>query len=390
MDVKKEIESIQNELVEIRRHLHAHPEQSWHEFETQAYIINYLEKLGIPYVKSTKSGVIATIKGPHSSDKILGIRADIDALPITELGTCEYKSKNEGTMHACGHDTHITILLGTAKILAKMKDELTITVRLLFQPAEEKIDDSGAYYMKEDPLVKECSRLIALHIWSKIPVGCASLRYGPVMSAADTFDIYIDGKGGHGALPHQTIDPIVAGAQFVNEVQTVISREVNPLEPAVISVTAFNSGTTSNVIPGTAHLQGTARTFNTDLRNAYPGILERIAKGVAESSRTNIKVYYHFGPPPMINDDECVKTGRLACSKVFEKDKIIDWELQMGGEDFAKYNIPKCLLLLGGGFKNENRRYPQHSPYFDIDEKALGLGVHYFVEYVLAYEDESK
>lgn len=152
--------------------------------------------------------------------------------------------------------------------------------------------------MKEDPLVKECSRLIALHIWSKIPVGCASLRYGPVMSAADTFDIYIDGKGGHGALPHQTIDPIVAGAQFVNEVQTVISREVNPLEPAVISVTAFNSGTTSNVIPGTAHLQGTARTFNTDLRNAYPGILERIAKGVAESSRTNIKVDYHLGHLP--------------------------------------------------------------------------------------------
>ncbi|WP_337938151.1 amidohydrolase, partial [Acidaminococcus timonensis] len=214
MDVKEQVNGIQEELVALRRHFHEHPERSWKEFETQKYIMEYLGKLGIPCVKACKSGVIATIKGPHSSDKIIGIRADIDALPITELGTEAYKSQNEGTMHACGHDTHITILLGTAKILAGMKDQLKVTVRLLFQPAEEFIEDSGAYYMKEEPLVKECDRLIALHIWSKIPAGCASLRYGPVMSAADTFDIYVEGKGGHGALPHQTIDPIVAGSEF--------------------------------------------------------------------------------------------------------------------------------------------------------------------------------
>ncbi|MCD2435712.1 amidohydrolase [Acidaminococcus sp. NSJ-142] len=388
MDVKERVNGIQEELVALRRHFHEHPERSWKEFETQKYIMEYLEKLGIPYVKACKSGVIATIKGPHSSDKIIGIRADIDALPITELGTEAYKSQNEGTMHACGHDTHITILLGTAKILAGMKDQLKVTVRLLFQPAEEFIEDSGAYYMKEEPLVKECDRLIALHIWSKIPVGCVSLRYGPVMSAADTFDIYVEGKGGHGALPHQTIDPIVAGSEFVTTLQTVVSREVNPLEPAVLSVTTFQSGTTSNVIPGEAHLSGTARTFNKELREDYPHILERVAQGVGTATRAAIRTEYHFGPPPMINDDACVDTGRRACAKVFDKDKIIDWELQMGGEDFAKYYNPKCLLLLGGGFDDEAKRYPQHSPYFDIDEKALGLGVRYFVQYVLEWEKE--
>ena len=293
-------------------------------------------------------------------------------------------------MHACGHDTHITILLGTARILAALKDQLTVTVRFLFQPAEEEIANSGAAYMKEEPLVKECDRLIALHIWSKIPAGWASLRYGPVMSAADTFDVTVEGKGGHGALPHQTIDPIVAGAEFVTALQSVVSREVNPLEPAVLSVTRFQGGTTSNVIPGEVQLSGTARTFSKELREAYPGILERVAQGVGTATRATLRTVYHFGPPPMINDKACVDTGRKACAKVFDPDKLVDWELQMGGEDFAKYYNPKCLLLLGGGFPEKDRRYPQHSPYFDIDEKALGLGVEYFVQYVLEWEKELK
>ncbi len=388
MDVKTRVEAIQEELVSLRRYFHKHPEQSWQEYKTQAKIMEYLDQLGIPCVKACKSGVIATIRGPHSGDKIIGIRADIDALPVTELGTPEYKSENEGTMHACGHDTHITMLLGTAKVLAELKDELTVTVRLIFQPAEELVENSGAKYMKDEPLVKECDRLIAMHIWSKIPFGWASLRYGPIMSAADTFDIYVTGKGGHGALPHQTIDPIVAGSEFVTNLQAVVSREVNPLEPAVLSVTSFQSGTTSNVIPGEAHLSGTARTFNNDLRNEYPHILERVAKGVGETTRSSIRVDYHFGTPPTINDKECVDTGRRACAKVFAADKLVDWELQMGGEDFAKYYNPKCLLLLGGGLADEARRYPQHSPYFDIDERALSLGVQYFVQYVLEYEKE--
>lgn len=388
MEIKERVRAMEDELVKLRRYFHAHPEPSWKEFDTQKKIMAYLNELGIAYVPSTTSGLIATLKCPYSSDHIIGIRADIDALPIKEETGAPYASEKDGTMHACGHDAHIAILLGTAKVLAAMKDELTVTVRFLFQPAEEDIANSGAAYMKDEPLVKECERLIALHIWSKIPVGTASLRYGPVMSAADTFDVYIDGKGGHGALPHQTIDPIVAGSQFVNALQTVVSREVNPLEPAVLSVTTFQAGTTSNVIPASAHLSGTARTFSPTLREAYPGILERVARGVGETSRAKIRTEYHFGPPPAINDAACVDTGRRACGTVFGKDHLVDWELQMGGEDFAKYKNPKALLLLGGGFADASRRYPQHSPHYDIDEKALLLGVEYFAEYVREWEKE--
>lgn len=388
MDCIKEGENIQKELVELRRYFHEHPEQSWEEFNTQKKIMEYLENLGIPYEKSCKTGVIATIAGKQSSGKVIGIRADIDAFPVTELAEVSWKSKKEGTMHACGHDTHITMLLGTAKLLKKMEDELKVTVKLLFQPAEECIQDSGAAYMKEEKEVLDCDRLIAMHIWSKIPAGYASLRYGAVMSAADTFDIFIKGKGGHGALPHQAIDPVVAGSELVMSLQRVVAREIHPFEAAVISVTSFVSGTTFNVIPGEAHLMGTARTFNPEIREQYPEILQRVAEGVAKSTRTEISVDYHFGPPPLINDDACVDTGKRAAEKVFGKDHLMEWEPQMGGEDFAKYKAPKCLLFLGAGFPEEELCYPQHSPYFDIDENVLKLGVQYFTEYVQEYQKE--
>ncbi len=386
MELKNMTLDLEEELVHLRRYFHMHPEVSWDEYNTQKEIMKYLDQIGVPYIKAVKTGIIATIKGKQSGGKMIGIRADIDALPIEELSGVEFRSQNKGCMHACGHDTHIAILLGTAKVLAKIKDELKVTVKLIFQPAEEFIEDSGAAYMKNEKEVLECDRLIALHIWSKIRAGYASLRYGPVMSAADTFDIYIEGKGGHGALPYQAVDPITAGCELVEAVQRLVSREINSLEPAVISITAFNSGTTSNVIPGTAHLMGTARTFNNELRNAYPEMLTRLADGVAKSTRTNIDIAYHMGPPPMINSDECVDTGRKAGEKVFGKEHLIEHELQMGGEDFAKYKNPKCLLLLGGGWPEESRQYPQHSPYFDIDESVLKLGVEYFVQCVLEYK----
>lgn len=386
--MEKRLEEIEKELVELRRYFHENPEKSWEEYNTQKEIMKYLDALNIPYKKSSKTGVIATIKGRNSSDRVIGIRADIDALPMEELGECPYKSKNNGLMHACGHDAHITVLLGTAKVLSEMKDDLKVTVRLLFQPAEECIENSGATYMKDEEEVLKCDRLIALHIWSQMEVGHAGLQVGPVMAAADTFDFYINGKGGHGALPHQTIDPVVAGSELIMSLQRVVSREVNPQDTAVLSVTSFHSGTTANIIPDTAHLMGTTRTFNNELRSQYKDILTRVSQGVALSTKTDIKLEYHEGPPAMINDSECVETGMIAAKKIFGENNVSSYELQMGGEDFAKYKNPKCLLYLGGGFKEEDRRYPQHSPYFDIDERALKLGVGYFVQYVLEYEKE--
>ncbi len=390
MNINERVEKIEKELVELRRHFHKHPERSWHEFETVTSIRKYLEELGIDCYDSehAKTGLIAVIKPNREAKAVIGIRADMDGLPVQELNELEYKSQNDGTMHACGHDVHITVVLGAAKILAGMIDELAVEVRLIFQPAEEFIEDSGAYYMSQDSLVKTCDRIIGLHVWAKIECGYASLRYGAMMSAADTFDIHVEGIGGHGALPYQCVDPIVAASEFVLSLQRAVAREINALEPAVISITAFNAGTTFNIIPKEAHLMGTARTFSPELRAQYPALLERIAKGVGEATRTNITVDYHMGTPPTINDKEVVDTGLKAANKVFGEDKVIPYEVQMGGEDFAKYTRPKCFLLLGGGFEEEERRFPQHSPYLDVDEKCLKLGVAYFVQYVLDYDAE--
>lgn len=390
MDIKKAAEDLESELVSMRRYFHEHPERSWEEHNTQKKIEAWLDELGIPYVEAVRTGVIATIKGKNSGNRVIGIRADIDALPIEEQGTCVYKSQNLGTMHACGHDAHITILMGTAKVLAEHRDELKDTVRLIFQPAEESIEDSGAYYMKDEPLVKECETLIGLHIWAEIEAGYASLRFGPVMASADTFDIYIEGKGGHGAHPDGSIDPIAAGIEVVENLNRLVAREIDPLKPAVISVTSFHAGTTSNVIPGTAHLSGTTRAFDNTLRNNYPDIMKRVLDGVAEATRTKIRLDYHWGPPVTVNDEAPTKLAESAAAKVFGKEHVIQYPLQMAGEDFAKYTNPKCFLLLGGGVHDPAGRYPQHSPYFDIDESVLKLGVEYFVQYVMDYGKEPK
>lgn len=388
MELKKRTTEIQDELVELRRYFHRFPEKSWEEFNTQKKIIEYLENLNIPYVEVNKTGVIATIQGKNSSNKVIGVRGEIDAVSIEELGTCSYRSENEGVMHACGHDAHIAILLGTAKLLSEMKDDLKVIVKILFQPAEESMEDSGATYMKDEEDVLDCDRLIALHIWSKLKAGYASLRPGSIMAAADTFDIIVKGKAGHGALPNRAIDPIVAGSDIVNNIQRIVSREVDPKDTSVISITSFNSGNSSNIIPEKAVLKGTTRTFNSNLRREYPEKIERICKGVSEATRTEIEFNYHPGTPVMINDEVCTATGLRAAEKVFGQDFLVEYELQLSGEDFAKYKNPKCILLLGGGFKKEEKRFPQNNPYFDIDESSLKLGVEYFIEYILEFEKE--
>ena len=379
MDLKKEIKSIQDELVELRRYFHMHPETAWEEFNTQKKIMDYLDEIKIPYKKVNKTGIIATIEGDKSDSRVIGIRADIDAMKVQEAATSSYKSLNKDSMHCCGHDAHIAILLGTAKVLSKIKDDLKVNVNLLFQPAEESLTDSGATYMKDEEDVLDCDRIIALHIWSELESGYASLRSGPIMVASDTFDINIKGKGGHGAIPSETVDPIVVGCDIVNNIQRIASREINPKEIAVVNVTAFNSGSTANTTPDTAHIMGTTRTFSNEIRRRFPEILERICKGVAKANRAEAECIYHPGNPVMVNDDECVETGIKAARTVFGDDYIVEFGTQMNAEDFAKYKNPKCLLILGGGFRDQEKRFPQHSPYFDINERVLKLGVEYFL-----------
>lgn len=371
-------------VINLRRYFHENPELSWEEVNTSKRIRKELEEMNIPYELVKDIGVIGHIKG-KGEGKRLGIRADIDALPVKEETGLSFASKNEGVMHACGHDAHISILLVAAKILNELKDEFKGEILIIFQPAEEYIQDSGAKYLSQVPEIKSLDRIIGLHIWGDIDSGSASLNEGPIMASADTFDIYIKGISGHGASPHKSIDPIVAGSMVVNALQTIVSRENDPLEPQVISVTAFNSGNSKNVIPETAHLEGTTRSFNNDLRSKYKSEMQRVLEGVAITTRAEIKLDYHDGTPATVNEKESTEMGIEVAKEVFKDGFIEDYPQLMGGEDFAKYllNIPGCFLLLGGAGKKG--KIAQHNEKFDIDEDALKLGVEYFVKYAIKY-----
>lgn len=389
MKLDKVIDEVRPYVVEMRRHFHAHPEKSWDEYNTAERIEKELEEMGIPFKRVCKTGVIGTIEGKNSSRKSLGIRADIDALEVgEETGLC-FQSQNSGIMHACGHDAHTAMLLGTAKILKSMEDDLRCTVKLIFQPAEEYIKDSGAKYMKDIDEVKELDHIITMHIWSDLEAGTASIVEGPRMASADTFDIYINGKGGHGAMPSSTVDPIIIASEFVSKLQTIVSREVNPIDTAVISICSFQSGNSANIIPDTAHLQGTARTFNNKLREEFPERIERVLKGTCEAMRADYRLDYHMGTPATINDSFSAEIGRKVAKEVFGEAGLVDYSPQMGGEDFAKYLVqtPGSLMFLGGGNVKEDKKYPHHNSRFDIDEKALPLGVEYFVRFVLEIQD---
>lgn len=371
-------------VINLRRYFHENPELSWEEVNTSKRIRKELEEMNIPYELVKDIGVIGHIKG-KGEGKRLGIRADIDALPVKEETGLSFASKNEGIMHACGHDAHISILLGAARILNELKDEFKGEILIIFQPAEEYIQDSGAKYLSQVHEIKSLDRIIGLHIWGDIDSGSASLNEGPIMASADTFDIYIKGISGHGASPHKSIDPIVAGSMVVNALQTIVSRENDPLEPQVISVTAFNSGNSKNVIPETAHLEGTTRSFNNDLRSKYKSEMQRVLEGVAITTRAEIKLDYHDGTPATVNEKESTEMGIEVAKEVFKDGFIEDYPQLMGGEDFAKYllNIPGCFLLLGGAGKKG--KIAQHNEKFDIDEDALKLGVEYFVKYAIKY-----
>lgn len=371
-------------VINLRRYFHENPELSWGEVNTSKRIRKELKEMNIAYELVKDIGVIGHIKG-KGEGKRLGIRADIDALPVKEETGLSFASKNEGIMHACGHDAHISILLGAAKILNELKDEFKGEILIIFQPAEEYIQDSGAKYLSQVPEIKSLDRIIGLHIWGDIDSGSASLNEGPIMASADTFDIYIKGISGHGASPHKSIDPIVAGSMVVNALQTIVSRENDPLEPQVISVTAFNSGNSKNIIPETAHLEGTTRSFNNDLRSKYKSEMQRVLEGVAITTRAEIKLDYHDGTPATVNEKESTEMGIEVAKEVFKDGFIEDYPQLMGGEDFAKYllNIPGCFLFLGGAGKKG--KIAQHNEKFDIDEDALVLGIEYFIKYALKY-----
>jgi len=374
-------------LINLRRKIHSNPELSWQEYKTCDLICEQLENMGVKYENVCGTGVIATIEGSRKNC-VIGLRADMDALAITEAVDCEYKSKNDGVMHACGHDSHVAMLLGAAKILYGNRDKLNCTVKLIFQPAEEIIQ--GAKEIVNCDVINDINSIMAVHIWSDLAYGKISVESGPRMASVDNIFITVKGKSGHGSMPHQTIDAIVTASSIVMNLQTIASRTVNPLEPVVISIGTFNAGTASNIIANTAQLTGTVRCFNKELRKQLPDMIENIVSNVAKAYGANYDYEYKCCTGPTINDKKCSELALNSVKKILGEDAIVEMEKTMGGEDFSYYleKIPGCIAFVGCRNEETSKFWPHHHEKFDIEENAMINGTALMVQYVLETQNE--
>ena len=374
------VEDVLEEVVGWRRHLHHNPEVSYHEEETSRFVYETLQSFGgLELSRPTKTSVMARLVG-ESPGRTLAIRADMDALPIKEENDFEFASRNPGAMHACGHDGHTAMLLGTAKILSGMRDRIRGELRFLFQHAEE-LSTGAAEEMVEAGVMDGVDVVIGTHLWSQLEVGRIGVTYGPMMAAPDIFEITIKGKGGHAAMPHQVVDSIAVGAQVVTNLQHVVSRQTDPVDDVVVSVSKFSGGSTHNVIPGTVEMVGTIRTLDPEVRKSVPELMERTIKGVTEAHGAGYEFRYKPGYRPVINDQEITRVIEETVKDVFGEDTLEIMRPNMGGEDFSAYQqrAPGAFFYVGAGNEAKGIVHPHHHPRFTIDEDALGYGVKTFV-----------
>jgi amidohydrolase len=382
--VRSLVEQVTEDVVQWRRYLHKNPELSFEEEKTSQFVYDTLASFGgLELSRPTKTSVVARLKGSFPGP-VLAIRADMDALPITEENNFDFASKTPGKMHACGHDGHTAMLLGTAKILSGLADKIRGEVRFIFQHAEE-LFPGGAQQMVDAGVMEGVDSVIGIHLWSPLEVGKIAVRSGPLMAAPDTFYITICGKGGHAAQPHATVDPIVIAAQVVTNLQHIVSRNTDPLDPLVLSVTQFHAGTAHNIIPETVELNGTVRSFKPELRTEVPRLMEQIVKGITEAHGATYEFRYEQGYRPVINDEAVTEKVRQALIEVFGEDVVIEGEPHMGGEDFSAYQsvTPGTFFNVGAGNVEKGIVYPHHHPKFTIDENSLPIGVEAFVGIVL-------
>ena len=379
IDFRKEANNIKEELVEIRRDLHEHPETGFEEYRTSKVIKDFLSANGIPYIEVAKTGVCGIIKGTkEGKNKIIALRGDIDALPIQDMKTCEFKSKVDGKMHACGHDAHTTILMGAAKLLNEHKNEFSGTVKLLFEPAEETTGgapDMITQGVLENPRV-DC--VLGLHVDEETECGTIKIKKGVVNAASNPFSIKITGQGGHGASPHTTVDPVVIASHIVIALQTVVSREIAPVNPAVITVGTLHAGTAQNIIPGEATLSGMIRTMTKEDRAFAIQRLNEIVNGIAAMSRAKAEIKVDESYPCLYNNDENVDLITESASLVLGKENVLEQRApKMGVESFAYFanERPSAFYFLGSGNKEKKTTEPAHSNLFNIDEDCLPIGV---------------
>ncbi len=367
-----------DEFIKIRHHLHAHPELSFNEFETSKYIQQRLSGWGIDYEVKATTGVVGMIKGMNSVN-LIALRADMDALPITEMNEIEYRSKNTGVMHACGHDVHTTCLLGAAKILNELRDEWSGNVKLIFQPGEEKNPGGASIMIKEGVLEPKPDAIFALHVNPALPVGRLSFRSGMVMASADEIYITIKGKGGHAAAPYLTADTILTASQLVVNLQQIVSRMNDPFNPSVLSITSIQGGNATNVIPSEVKLIGTFRAMNEKWRFKAHELIKKICTNTAEMSGAEIDIHIDVGYPFVMNDEQLTITAKRKAIEFAGTENVEETEMRMGAEDFAFYShqVPACFFRLGVGNKEKNITSGVHTSTFNIDEAAIenGMGI---------------
>jgi amidohydrolase len=386
LNVRELSEKYKNELISYRREFHQNPEISWQEVRTSKRVEEELNKIGIDTERVANTGIVGTIKGKGHSKKTVALRADMDALPIQEANeSITYKSKNKGVMHACGHDSHIAMLLIAAKILQESKDKLNGIVKLIFQPAEEIVE--GAKKMLDEGVLDGVNAILGIHIWSQFPAGKVSLEGGPRLAAGDRFKITVKGKGSHGAVPHLGVDAIVAASAIVMNLQTIVSREINPLEPAVVSLGKINGGFNFNVICNKVVIEGTTRSFNPNIQENFPSIIKRIIKKTASTFNAKAELDYTVGSPPCINDPKISEIAKKSITKLYGDDVICSLEKTTATEDFSYFNrkIPGIMVFLGGSNIEKNCVYPQHHEKFDIDEDVLPIGSSLYAQFALDF-----
>jgi len=380
MTIKEQIQQLSTAIFEqvvgYRQHIHANPELSFKEFETSAYIRKHLEEWDIPYTEMANTGVVGLITGELPSDKVIALRADIDALPILEANEKPYASKNPGVMHACGHDVHSSSLLGTAFILNSMKASFGGTVKLIFQPAEEVLPGGASIMIKEGVLENpKPQTIIGQHVMPLIDAGKVGFRSGIYMASTDELYVTVHGKGGHGAQPHQNIDPVLITAHIIVALQQIVSRNADPRLPTVLSFGKVQANGATNIIPNEVKLEGTFRTLNEEWRKEAKVLMKKMAEGIAESMGGSCDFNIMNGYPFLINEEQLSDAAKGYAEDYLGKENVLDLDIWMAAEDFAYYSqvTDACFYRLGTGNKEKGTSYSVHTPNFDIDEDALKL-----------------
>ncbi|MEN9525340.1 MAG: hypothetical protein RLZZ256_724 [Bacteroidota bacterium] len=376
--IQAQAKQIASQVIEWRRHLHAHPELSYQEFQTSAFVQEKLKQMDIPYQVMSTTGVVGLIRGKDPDSRIVALRADMDALPITEETALPYKSMNEGVMHACGHDVHTACLLGAAQILQTTRNDWSGTVKLIFQPGEEK-NPGGASLLIRDGVLEnpKPEAIVALHVNTLLEAGKASFRAGKVMASADELYFTIKGKGGHAASPHLAIDPILISAHLITALQQLISRHNQPFNPTVLSITSIQGGTTTNVIPEQVKLMGTFRAMDENWRKEAHEKIRRLSVDLVRSMGGELDLHIDVGYPCVHNDEKVNEACRQLSVDYIGNDQVSETELRMGAEDFGYYaqQIPACFFRLGTRNESKGIIHGVHTPRFDVDESALEIGV---------------